>query len=403
MAMERIQRDADRALHHSGTTRRRYGSESDRFRRILALQRSAGNASVVAAVRALEGTMDDGPAVSSSEHEPRSAPLTSMSSTLLSTHANSCTIQRAATEDSDSDLKAIYDELLVRSPTFRSLDAQLTESHGQIRLMDSLKLAGRQRGTVAYVGNQHAILAPAGGAHPSALRSNLMWEMHNALNRGEAVRTGSVFAPHLPRSMGGPPMPAFEQARAQKYYVAARALAIEWDEWATLIEADLNGLKVNFELAGRGDTWRNAIDDELDYLVDGAGNAHPDLEREVQTPFISSFSTASPQSWRDFSNYLARQVETKHTAGYDVNATGRDWIGRKTLELVEAENPAALLIDRREIRDFLDGRTRKVKPGSANPFKNTHIVERTAHLDAANSADNLSAAGAANPFQSFSF
>ncbi|GAA1170736.1 hypothetical protein [Pseudonocardia alaniniphila] len=365
---------------------------------MLGLPRSAGNAAVVAAMWALEGTRDDGPAASSSEHGARSGPLTSVSSTALSAHANPYTIQRAARDDSDPDLKAIYDELVTGSQTFRMLDAQLAESHGQIRLIDSLKLFGRQRGAVAYVGNQHAIMAPAGGAHPNALRSNLMWEMHNALNRGEAVRTGSTFAPHLPRSMGGPPMPTLEQARAQKYYVAARALAIEWDEWATVIEADLNSLKVNFELANSGDTWRDAIDDNLNFLIDGAGNRHPDLEREVQTPFISSFSTADPRSWRDFSNYLEKQLRMNHTTGYDVNARSRDWIGRKMLEIVEDENHAALLIGKPEIRDFLEGRTRKVKPGFANPFKNTYIVERVVDLDTAASAGN-----SGNPLPTFSF
>jgi hypothetical protein len=398
MAMERIQRTAERASHHNGATPPRRASEFDRFYRMLDLQRSAGNASVVAAMKALEGARDDGPAVSSSGPGFRSGPLTSVSSIARSVRANPCTIQRAARDDSDPDLKAIYDELVARSQTFRGLDAQLTESHGQIRLIDSLKLFGRQRGAIAYVGSQHAIMAPASGAHSNVLRGNLMWEMHNALNRGEAVRTGSTFAPHLPRSMGGPPMPTFEQARAQKYYVAARALAIEWDEWATLIEADLNALKVNFELADGADTWRNAIDENLDFLVDGAGNVHPDLEREVQTPFISSFSTADPRSWRDFSNYLEKQLQMNHTAGYDMNARSRDWIGRKTLELVQDENPAALLIGRPEIRDFLEGRTRKVKPGSANPFKNTHIAERTAYLDTAESAGISS-----NQLPSFSF
>jgi hypothetical protein len=70
------------------------------------------------------------------------------------------------------------------------------------------------------------------------------------------------------------------------------------------------------------------------------------------------------------------------------------------LERVQAEDPAALMINESEVREFLDGRSRKVKPGSSNPFKNTDIAEQTADLDTAGSS---TAASSANPFQSFSF
>jgi hypothetical protein len=301
------------ALRWCGPRRNQQGIESERSHRILDLQRSAGNSAIVAALRSLEHAAAAGPTVSPSGRKCRSGPLTS-------TEANSCTIQRATTDDSDPDLKGIYDDMVSRSETFHALDARLTESHGAIRLVDSMKLPGRLRGVADYVGHDHTIRAPASGAEPQLLRHNLMWEMHNALNRAEHERTGRVFAPHLPRSLGGPAMPSLEQASMQKYHVAARALALEWDEWATLIEADLNALKVNFQLSGQGDAWRNAIDDNLNYVAGNAGDPNPALHREVWTPYISSFSGTDPRSWRYFSNYLEKQLEMKHTVGYDTNA-----------------------------------------------------------------------------------
>lgn len=229
---------------------------------------------------------------------------------------------------SSAQLTAIYNAMTA-DPSFQELNVAAT-TDADINLVDS-SAVGPALGPVDYSHDTHTIRVPLsqnGVPRPHAdVREDLLWEMHNARNRGALRRTPGVAQPL-----------SAEESRTYAERVAASALSTEWTEWIRVVEHDIRATEINQRL--------------------GAGH--------VTRAFAPAF--AQPDAgWYLFTNYLRAQLATGHTAAYDPAAAQPNWKGAAIVQRYAGS--AALRITQRQRNDFLAGRTKYVKPVDNNPFR----------------------------------
>jgi hypothetical protein len=361
---------------------RRAGSTSLEAR-LAALQRSAGNAAVVRWVEGVEGEGASGqpaglPVAVSAKAVPVEGGRDSSNGqeaggalrpTKLQAESSQLSVQRAVTGDSDQQLASAYNQMVMSSATFRELDQQVSAIQ-PIRLVDSSHTGGG----IYYLITNHEIHAPIDTPEPE-LRERLIWEMHNALNRGSAMST---------RALNHRFPPGSEDARSREpHYTALRALAFEWDEWSRLLESNVRALRTNFEMGGADDAWQHAFRPQSLTVgqtenVNGSGIR---VGQNVGSPGLHLFNPRQPQSWVHFSNYLAAQ-RTRHTVRYDPNAARNDWIGILILHAARQDHTNQLSYNPQRVGQFLGDPSRTVIHDAGNPFHNTDLVWAAAVLEA---------------------
>lgn len=267
----------------------------------------------------------------------------------------SLTIQRAPTQNSDPTLRNLYTELMQHSATFRELDRIVTAQR-DIHLVD-----GHWNGRAAYSMESHAIMIPimpptAEGRRSNrfsrqrpqprpmdVLRAELLFEMHNARNRGANTRIRELLATELPDSASA------TETLLAPYRAAAFALASEWEEWSRIAEFNLRTDRINTEVGGPA----------------------------VRSLFGQDFDTPD-QKWFLFQNYLQTQLSSRHTNYYDRAAGAPDWAGHRILNLALSTSPASLRITQREFMEFSSGQRRSLKSDGVNPFKSENITRLAA-------------------------
>jgi hypothetical protein len=303
------------------------------------LQRSAGNAAVTSALRATRAGRADG------------------------------VIQRAVRPGSSANLTNVYNAMVANSETFRALDSEVATNR-PIGLLDTSALTTGRK--TAYDGDSHTIGVPVDELAEPRLRQTLVWEMHNAANRGGILRSRD-HAQEALTEIGAHPTP--ENLRLAPYYMAAYALTKEWNEWGNIVESELRGLKINFELAGAGEAWADAVDDDLRVRHwDDVGGSGVSIGQNVESSWLTRLNPDAPDSWRYFTNYLADMVQSEHTLRIDPDADGPHWVGMKIIRIVQDRSPESLRTSRREIQEFLSGRRRKLKRVGTNPFSSRSLV-----------------------------
>jgi hypothetical protein len=309
-------------------------------------QNAAGNAAVVAAL-----------------HDTRSRSVQVSAGTPTADPV--LPIQRAPHPESSASLKAMYDEMAERFPTFRELDNQVS-GRQPIRL-DESELSGRG---VQYSPASHTIFIPPSEDPLPDRRAALMFEMHNALHRDAF---GSVDR-RLPRGEGA-------DAHLAPYVMAARALAQEWIEWNTSVSTEIRALKVNFEMGNPAmpDAWRQAIDDDLSIVSEhDVGGSGVDLHQHVRNEHLQQYDGNLPDNWRSFVRCVVAQIRAGHMAVYDPAVATNDWVGAKLLVDVMRTNPTTVEMSKEEIGEFLNGSRPSVKNITDNPFTSTRRVVRVA-------------------------
>jgi hypothetical protein len=176
---------------------------------------------------------------------------------------------------SDPTLAAQY-AAMAATQEFQDLDVAVT-TNTDITLDDS-SIPGPNLGPVDYNSATHTIRVPVsqnGVARPLPMvRDDLLWEMHNARNRGSLGR-GLAAMPAAPGSA--------EEKRTYKQRVAATALAIEWDEWMRVVEHNERTTQINNQL--------------------GAGYLNPG--------FAGQFAAVG-QGWYLFREYMAAHGNWSH-------------------------------------------------------------------------------------------
>jgi hypothetical protein len=304
---------------------------ADSYGRVLGLQRSAGNTAVAFALRA---------------------------------------IQRAVRPGSDEFLTNVYNWMLEQSETFRALDREVATNQA-IGLVDTSSMAGRR---TDYDDASHTIGVRVAALSMPQVRQHLLWEMHNASNRAGFARTRRHTEEAL-AEIDAHPTP--ENLRLEPYYVAAQALAREWNEWGKIAESELRGLKINFELGGAGQAWVDAVDLRV-RTWDAVGGSGVSIGQNVESSWLTRLNPDPPDSWRYFANYLSDMVRHQHTLRIDPAADGPDWVGLRIIRIVQDRNPESLRTSRREIQEFLSGRRWKLKRAGTNPFSSRSLVREAA-------------------------
>lgn len=364
---------AEEHLRRSATTRVGRTPTPPGVSPVLALQRVAGNRAVT---HLLQRRLADGPGgcqeldtrASSVEeclrtgeaHPFRSghslASVIARAKSETSGHTASVTIQRAPTPDSNPTLRALYTSLMQGSETFRELDSVLSPPHRRVRLAD---LPG---GNAQYNPATHTIYVPvhepplrgrrgtrSGPPSPpqrrpaARLRAELLFEMHNARNRGALTRIQQRL---LPRGLPANATPT-ERALAP-YRAAAYALAAEWEEWAKGVEFNERTERINSEVGP-----------------------------QVASVFGRKFDTPD-QKWFSFRNHLQDQIDRGHTANYDPAANLPGWVGHRIVHFLLAVRGPSLMVTQRELADFRSGRRRSIKSDGANPFTSESLIHAAA-------------------------
>jgi hypothetical protein len=237
-----------------------------------------------------------------------------------------------------------------------------------LRLVDSSHIDGANdyRSTDRYGNELHDIrVAVEAAGSPQRLRAILIWEMHNALNRGAAARSRLRHTP--PSGM------------QDRWDAAAHALSIEWDEWGKLLEAEVRKMKIDSDMRQFASGKRKGQNDgmaqqNLRDMVRFGGDES--AERSYITDeFLPNFDEESPSTWRHFSNYLNVQLYAGHTASIDRAAGQPNWAGLAIYGVAFRKFPGAFVINSREVEDFINGKRRAFKRDSTNPFKNVSVVE----------------------------
>ena len=287
--------------------------------RVLALQRSMGNAAVTAMIQ-------------------RTLPLN-----IRDRRGG----RPSLTTDSDRSLGDEYMEMM-KSPEFRKLDS-IAAKHRAIRLIDS-----SDSGAIDYEVEQHAIRVP-GEEQPSAdvppvkrpsavVRSDLLWEMHNAMSRGRFNRADrlSDLATSVDRSPEGQYL--------ARYYRAASALASEWVEWSNLLIFETRAGRIDADLGGGG---------------------------QVEGKFAGVFDKPG-EKWFKFDEYLKYMLSSGHTLAYDLDSDKDAWVGKEIHRLAYEKSASSMIITQRELAEFRSGRRRAIKNEAHNPFNNESLAERAA-------------------------
>lgn len=245
---------------------------------------------------------------------------------------------------STSDPRLVEEySFLLRSSRFQPLN-QIVASDQAIILEDA---AG---GRFHYNADAHRIsvsLDAVDGTPRSRadIRAELLWEMMNASNRGSLHRA-DMLNPYPLDANSSP-----EAVKLYPYWKAQSSLASEWNEWKNIAEYDQLVLSIN-------------ADPNM-----GKGKSH------VTRMYRYSFEQNS-RDWYQFTNYLDFQINSGHTARYDPGATNPNWVGYSILAVAQDRSPASLNITEREVRNWQNKTTRKIKSPSSNPFTSSAIIER---------------------------
>lgn len=305
MAQHSVRKPVQRAVSLGAQGRLRRGGigRNAPFTKVelQALQRSAGNATVTVLLTKLAGR--------SGVTQP--------------------VVQRlGVAAGSDATLTNEYNALAA-TPAFQVLNRAVT-TNTNITLVDS-SIPGAVLGPVDYDSATHTIRVPLnqnGHARPLAdVRDDLLWEMHNARNRGSFVRIG---LPGVPVSV--------EDKRTHAARTAAAALAMEWAEWIRVAEQATRGGQINAAL--------------------GAGY--------VSNSFAPQFAAAN-SGWFLFKNYMKDQLATGHTANYDPAASPLPrWVGHGILQRYSGSS--SVKIADKEVNDWVNGRRMYIKAAANNPF-----------------------------------
>lgn len=229
---------------------------------------------------------------------------------------------------SDATLTNEYNALAA-TPSFQVLNRAVT-TNTNITLVDS-SLPGAALGPVDYNSATHTIRVPLnqnGHARPLAdVRDDLLWEMHNARNRGSFARIGLPGAPV-----------SVEEKRTHAARTAAAALAMEWAEWIRVAEQATRGGQINAAL--------------------GAGY--------VSNSFAPQFAAAN-SGWYLFTNYMKDQLAAAHTANYDPAASPLpQWVGHSILQRYSGS--PSVKITEKEVNDWVSGARMYIKSAANNPF-----------------------------------
>lgn len=249
--------------------------------------------------------------------------------------------------ESDPRLVAAYEDLM-RSEEFRKMD-ELATSHQAIILKDSTRTQ-----ETSYDSRTHKIRVPLRtreGAPRSLsdIRENILWEMHNALNRGAHKRSKLKLTVPRPGPNATP-----EEMELYPYTRAAKALSMEWDEWIRIPEHQMRTAAIN-----------------QDPAVTGALGPNP-----VTAPYAQAF-LPHPEGyeWYEFVMYLGWMIHRGHTTGYDPDAANPDWVGMQIVKEVRRQRPNSLILMNREVIAWRIGKTKHVKDEAINPFKTRKIIE----------------------------
>lgn len=227
-------------------------------------------------------------------------------------------VQRAPAAGSDEELAGLYRKMM-ESSTFRSLDAAVNPR-------SSMKLTYGD--ATLYDQNRHEIKVKR-SARENVNLHQILFEMHNAQNRGFRRNAPDMEA----EALGA--LAAANKDLAIRYRKAARALAIEWSEWAFLPELVSRARRINAENASIR-----------------VSNVHED----------------DAKIWKEsFVKYLVAAL-TRHTRRYDPAANGTDWVGLKILDVAIKNFPTSLVVTDEEIKEFESGMRARVKPIDDNPF-----------------------------------
>jgi hypothetical protein len=245
--------------------------------------------------------------------------------------------ERINTAASDNRLVALHQSL----ERFEAFDLdRLTSSAEPLTLQDTSHL-GRE---VDYDPDTHTIRAPLnrrdGSARPLAdVRSDILWEKHNASKR-DVLRDLATMDPDVPSRNASPR--AWDEYRFNK---ASYALAHEWLEWSMAMEFSTRARRINNEMAKE---------------VGSQGGNH----------VTERIGSTKAEHWREFHNYLGKQVESNHTTSYDPDAAKSDWIGKRILARAQANSSKqdSLRISTKEIDDWKAGKSLNIKDYRSNPF-----------------------------------
>ena len=263
------------------------------------------------------------------------------------------TIQRLGPNWVASDLGLINEYYnLLRSAEFQKLN-QIVTQHQDITLLDS---SANQ--ALDYNPATHTIRVPlntpAGAARSLPdVREMILWEMHNARNRGAHKRTALKF-----------PVPGPNATWEEKelfldpYNLAARALSKEWDEWIKVAEHDIRADAINQDPAVTGPLGANPVTRRF-----GGNLAEPG------------------EKWYQFKEYLRDQIANNHTTSYDKSAPNADWEGHRILATVQRKSPASLIMTNKQVDDFIEGKKTYIKDEAINPFKNRAIIKEASFGD----------------------
>jgi hypothetical protein len=251
------------------------------------------------------------------------------------------TAQRQADPASDPVLLAQYNSLL-NSATFTKLDQRITANGAKPILLND----GSVGQSIDYDPSTHTIrvpvtsdpMAPPAVPHPlDQVRGDILWEMHNALNKGAFRRAVD--------KLNSPAREGTRSERAQEplYKSANHALSFEWLEWGKTREHGLRSQLIGQELLA---------------------GAHP--LAPVQDQFGAHYAVAGA-GWYAFENYLNDMI-TWHTTAYDANANTPGWKGRRILAVAKQKTPALFSITQEQETAFRNGK-REIKEEAVSPFR----------------------------------
>jgi hypothetical protein len=250
---------------------------------------------------------------------------------------------------SDKTLTEQYNFLLP-SVRFQYLD-RIVNSNKKIILIDSSNIPSQP---VYYDNLSHKIYIPINTENDIVrpiedIRDNLLWEMYNASMRGPFQRLDDqryVYEANKNSS--------YEEKEIYPYKIAAYALSYEWYEWINIIEHYLHCQAINTD--------------------PNMGEKGPHIKNNLSHASNSDDKTWG--EWDNFPNYLQEQIKNGHTTNIDPQALDPSWKGKHLLAMVERKYPASLIITQKQIRNWENGRTRKIKRPSNNPFISLTIIKQ---------------------------
>jgi hypothetical protein len=180
----------------------------------------------------------------------------------------------------------------------------------------------------------------------AAVRSDLLWEMHNAVSRGRFNRADRLSG--LATSVDQSP----EGEYLARYYRAASALASEWVEWSNLLIFETRAGRIDADLGGGG---------------------------QVEGKFAQVFDEPD-EKWFKFDEYLKYMLSSGHALAYDPDSTEDAWVGKEIHRLAYEKSASSMIVTQKELAEFRSGRRRDIKNEAHNPFNNESLAERAARM-----------------------